>query len=62
MPHLEDGLSMRKAGLIIKERVVELWGEEVNVTWGQETSLSLNFLIWKMGAMRSLSRDTGSAI
>lgn len=39
MLHLEDEVGMKKAVLITKDRVVELWGEEVYVTWGRKSQI-----------------------
>lgn len=36
MLHLEDEVGMKKAVLITKDRLVELWGDEVYATWGRK--------------------------
>ena len=39
MLHLEDGVGVKKAGLITKDRVVEPWGEEVYATCGSKRQI-----------------------
>lgn len=61
MLHLEDGLDLNKAGLVIKDRQGgRSVGRDLCDLGKQETSLSLSSLICKLGEMSSRSSDIGS--
>lgn len=53
MLHLEDEVGMRKVVLITKDRVIELWGEEVYVTWGRKRQIWASISSCKVGEMSS---------